>query len=158
MRGRLDPGNRLKTASSARLVPIHPHLIKIGLLQHFADIQRAGHERLFPDLRMCNDGLYSSAFSKWFGIYKRKIGITNRRVTFHSFRHTVINHLKQTGVEESRIKELVGHKDNSITMSRYGKRYEPQVMFQTIEVLDFGLNLHHLWQEGRTCDASPVQP
>ena len=138
-------GNKLKTTDSARLVPVHPDLTRIGLLHHHADVQRSGHQRLFPDLPKCSDGLYSSAFSKWFGKHKRKVGITNPRVTFHSFRHTVINHLKQSGVEESRIKELVGHKDNSITMSRYGKRYEPAVTLGTVRALGYDLDLNHLF-------------
>jgi len=132
-------GSRLKTSDSHRHVPIHPTLINIGLLDHAAETRLGGHDQLWPDLQKGNDGYYSSPLSKWFSRYKRKIGITNPKVTFHSFRHTVINRLKQAGIDESKIKELVGHKENSITMGRYGKRFEPSVLIQTVEKLDFGL-------------------
>ncbi len=133
-------GNKLKTEASQRYVPIHSVLCEIGFLEHIARVRNIGGERLWPDLEKGSDGYFSSTFSKWFSRYKRKIGITNSRVTFLSFRHTVINHLKQSGVSESEIKELVGHKDSSITLGRYGKRYEPRVLFQIIEKLNYCLD------------------
>ncbi|WP_259781412.1 site-specific integrase [Aestuariispira ectoiniformans] len=129
-----EGSNKLKTQQSERLVPVHSKLIEKGLI----DCRNAVKgERLWPDLKQGNDGFYSSPFSKWFGRYKKKIGITNPKVTFHSLRHTFINALKQRGVEESKIKELVGHKETSITMGRYGKRYEPDCLAETIEPIGF---------------------
>jgi integrase len=107
-------GKRLKTASSARLVPIHPRLL--GILE-----LREGSS-LWPSLARGADGYWSSPFSKWFGRFKRRAGISSRRLTFHSLRHTFINELKQRGVDELTIRELVGHANPSITTGRYGKR------------------------------------
>jgi integrase len=124
-------GKRLKTASSARLVPIHPRLLGIlGL--------REGSS-LWPSLTRGADGYWSSPFSKWFGRFKRRAGISSRRLTFHSLRHTFINELKQRGVDELTIRELVGHANPSITTGRYGKRLEPQRLAAAIQPLDFGV-------------------
>ena len=43
------------------------------------------------------------------------------------------------------IAELVDHKTDSITMERYGKRYEPKKLYEgAVLKLDFGLDLSHL--------------
>jgi integrase len=56
---------------------------------------------------------------------------------FHSFRHTLANSLKQKGVQEVIIAEILGHAVDSMTMSRYGKRYEPKVLLEAISKYDF---------------------
>lgn len=64
---------------------------------------------------------------------------------FHSFRHTVGDFLKQSGVEPSVISELLGHSVDSITLSRYGKRYSPRVLKkQAVDKLDYVIDLSHL--------------
>jgi len=43
------------------------------------------------------------------------------------------------------IAELVGHKTESITMERYGKRYEPRKLYDGAVIqLDYGIDLSHL--------------
>ena len=43
------------------------------------------------------------------------------------------------------IAELVGHNTESITMERYGKRYEPKKLYEgAVDKLDSGLDLSHL--------------
>lgn len=131
-------GKRLKTDNSRRLVPVHDVLIARGILVHQQSVVREGCSRLWPDMKRANDGFYSSAFSKWFGRYKRRMGMTESTLTFHSFRHTVINCLKQRNVSELSIKELVGHANDSITTARYGKRFEPHVLRKVVNTLDYG--------------------
>lgn len=133
----------LKTTSSARLVPIHPELVARGLLEHHAARRRLGEGRLWPDLSRGADGFYSSPFSKWFGRFRRRIGITNLHLTFHSFRHTFVNALKQRGTDELIIKELVGHANTSITTGRYGKRLEPTYLLNALNCLSFLVDEQH---------------
>ena len=59
----------------------------------------------------------------------------------HCFRHTFINNLKQSGVIEQRIAEIVGHTTGSIDMERYGKAYNPKVLLDTLEKLDYGFDI-----------------
>lgn len=136
---RTGDGQYLKTAASSRSVPIHSKLIEIGFLQYVTQVRDQGHLQLWPDLKRGADGLLSSAYSKWFGRFKRAAGVTNRRIAFHSFRHTFINELKQGGAPEAAIKQLVGHVDSSITTGRYGKMLSPPVLVRTIELLSFDL-------------------
>jgi integrase len=62
---------------------------------------------------------------------------------FHSFRHTVADALKQVQVEPTVISELLGHRVESISLGRYGKRYSPKVLRQAVERLEFGILLSH---------------
>ena len=70
--------------------------------------------------------------------------MTEEDKVFHSFRHTFTNNLKQNDVNDVMISELVGHSVSSITMSRYGKRYEPKKLFEAIKKLKYDVDLSHL--------------
>ena len=135
-----EEDRKLKTAYRPRLIPIHPVLIRLGILEYVAERSTAASNRLWLDLQLGADGFYGSSFSKWFGRFKRKIGIKNPKLTFHSFRHTFINYLKQKGAEEAWIKELVGHANDSITTGRYGKRLEISTLLSLVERIDYGLS------------------
>jgi integrase len=130
-------GKKLKNEQSKRLVPIHPALLELGILEHRNRAAAIGDGRMWSDLQRGKDGFYSSPFSKWFGRYKRRVGVVSSKLTFHSFRHAVINQLKQGGVSELVIKELVGHTNNSITTARYGKRFEPQRMCEVVNLIAY---------------------
>ncbi|WP_183360561.1 site-specific integrase [Geomonas limicola] len=127
---------KLKTLSSCRVIPMHPRLVDFGLLEYAKSLRKKGHIRLFPELKKRRDG-YSQDASRWFTRYRMRCGVTGERKTFHSFRHTVINHLKQRGEVKEKIAAICGHKDESITTGLYGKPYEPAALVSVIEALDF---------------------
>ena len=128
----------LKSISAERIVPIHTHLIQLGFLKFVKGQNKGKSIRLWHGLKANAYGKYSSAYSKRFGKFKREIGINDNRLTFHSLRHTFANELKQAGVSEHLIAQLIGHSINSITMSRYGKEYEVDKLSEAVETL----NLH----------------
>jgi integrase len=108
-------GRRLKTAGSARLVPIHPDLTRIGFLQFVGRIHSTGHEaRLFPLLTVGPKGGFGEAWSKWFGRYKRELGITNKASVFHSFRHGFKDAARAARVSEELHDALTGHTGSSV--------------------------------------------
>jgi integrase len=137
-------GKRLKNQNSQRLIPIHSELLKIGLLDRVEEAIATGHERLWHEFQKNKHGSYSASYSNWFGRYKRLIGLTDPKKTFHSFRHTFIDRLKQQDVPDGKIQELVGHANHSITTGRYGKPYRPIAQKEIIEALDYGLDLREL--------------
>jgi integrase len=55
---------------------------------------------------------------------------------FHSFRHTLADHLKQKGVAESLVGGLLGHQAGGITFNRYGKDFRPEVLARIVEMLE----------------------
>ncbi|MEO5334642.1 MAG: site-specific integrase, partial [Magnetococcus sp. YQC-5] len=131
-----DGEKKLKSPSSKRLIPIHPRLLELGLIAYAEALKQRGQSRLFPELQHGRDG-YAGPASKWFNArYTTKLGIKAGRA-FHSFRHTVADHLKQRDADEKKIGAILGHHDESMTTGRYGKRYGPDLLVPVIQMLDF---------------------
>ena len=125
---------KLKNKSSARVIPIHPKLIELGLIEFVNHQKNSKVVRLFPELTLRIDGFYRKP-GRWFNesYLRKKVGIKDPDKTFHSLRHTVINGLKQKGVGESYISDYVGHSSGeSETFGRYGKQYEPIALFEKV--------------------------
>jgi integrase len=97
-----EEGRSLKTETSVRAVPIHPELVRIGFIEFVEHARRSGGPtaRLFPKLQQGSKGGFGEAFSKWFGRYKRALGIDNEKSVFHSFRHGFKDALRAAGVNE----------------------------------------------------------
>lgn len=127
---------KLKNSSSRRTLPIHPALIALGLLD-YVQIQRTQNsDRLFPELEPVR-GKLGHAPSKWFSRYRIKMGITDPKKTFHSFRHTFIDDLREAQVQDSLIKRTVGHEDSAVTFGVYGSRTPIKAMVEAIQHLRF---------------------
>jgi integrase len=126
---------RLKTESSTRIIPIHQNLIDLGLLRFVEAMKERKSVRLWPSLfRRDTDG-YCPALGNWYGRFNRKHITDDPLKTFHSLRHTFADTLKQLGCQESLISELMGHVNESITTGRYGKRYQPKVLLETVSMI-----------------------
>lgn len=130
---------KLKNVNSARLIPIHQHLIDLGFINYFNAQNKKKSILLFDGLlnnqnEAPRDGLANKA-GKWFQRYRQKLNITH--VDFHSFRHTVADELKQNGVDETMAMGIIGHKSQSETYGRYGKDLNIHAQKKTIDVLDF---------------------
>ena len=125
------PDKKLKTLSSRRIVPIHDTLIDIGFIE-FIDLLKKkdpDRKRLFEELPYGENG-YNRNVTRFFNTrYLPKLGLKTDKKTFHSLRHTVVDHLKQKGVEPHFINELVGHTSGNIDLDRYGKGYNPDIIF-----------------------------
>jgi integrase len=128
-------GQNLKNSSSRRILPLHPALIALGLVQHVEAVRSTGADRLFPELEAVR-GKLGHAPSKWFGRYKTKQGITDPRKTFHSFRHTLIDDLRDAGVQDSLIKRIAGHEAGAVTFSIYGSRSPLKAMAEALQRIE----------------------
>ncbi|WP_415055062.1 DUF6538 domain-containing protein [Halopseudomonas sp.] len=125
----------LKTVTSERMLPIHSKLKALGFLEYVEKQRQAGHERLFPELTRHSKHGYAHAASKWFARLRERLGLKGEgvRKDFHSFRHTVADHLKQQGTDEALVAGVLGHQAAGITFSRYGKDYRPEVLLPVVE-------------------------
>lgn len=131
------PDQKLKTASSERLVPLHSKLLELGFLAYVETVREAGSERVFPELTCHKKHGYSAAPSKWFTRVREQLGFRDdaAKKDFHSFRHTLADHLKQKGVAEALVGGLLGHQTGGITFGRYGKDFRPDVLAPVIELM-----------------------
>jgi integrase len=141
-----DRQDKSVKSSERRIVPLHPFLTVdlnfVGYVQGLPDKQG----RIFLELKRIKDR-YSHYASRWFAKFVKGSGIVaapNTKV-FHSFRHTVTDHLFKKDVPERVISMLVGHALIGETGGRYGKRYEAKLLYEkTVLKLDYGIDLSHL--------------
>lgn len=81
----------MKTAGSRRVVPLHPDLVRAGLIKYWQELRDAREEWLFPELEPDHDQRRGGNWGKWFARYllgRRGCGIVDRQIVFHSLRHT----------------------------------------------------------------------
>lgn len=98
-----------KNAHSKRLVPVHPDLVKLGLLDYAAAMRQRGEVRLFPDWQP------EDKINRWFlRTYLPSLGIDDKRKVFHSFRHSLKTELTRTGCTKEISDLITGHKDQSV--------------------------------------------
>lgn len=143
-------GNKsLKTLASKRLVPLHPQLITLGLLEYKEELAIKKEIRLWPNLLPSRDG-YIRMFVNWFYRHNRRHITKDPKKSFHSLRHSFADCLKQNNINETMISELMGHTNKSITTGRYGKRFRPSLLLQVIGQLRYEIDLSCLstWLSG----------
>ena len=140
-----DKDKKLKNPASKRIVPIHPMLISSGLVQYADYIRESGVPRLWMNLTWRKADGYGNAIGNWYRRFNREHITKDEGKVFHSFRHTVTDTLKQAEVSEIVIAELVGHStSSSMTMGRYGKRYQPKVLLDALLKLNYAINVELL--------------
>ncbi len=143
---RAGGGRSVKTAAARRVLPVHPELVKIGFLA-FAEAQRsAGHDRLFPELKLDARGHYADAFSKWFARSLRAAGANRPRTSFHSFRHNFRDALREADVSREAVNDLGGWAGGGVA-DNYGAGLRPATLAREINKIKYlGLDLRHLHQ------------
>jgi integrase len=145
-------GRKLKTASSRRVIPVHPTLVQLGFLTKIVEpllCDKGSALPLFPALVPGPRGLYSEHWSKWFGRYIRDIGIHNKASVFHSFRHGFKDALRAAGISEDVNDALTGHAGGGVGRS-YGakdmiRRFGLPRLAEAVAKVEYpGLDLSHL--------------
>ena len=109
-----DAGRTVKSESSRRLVPIHDHLIKLGLLDYVETLPLDG--QLFPLLKANPAGFYGTNWGKAWAEYLRNIvGLQSPASPSHGFRHTFKTLSRQVGIPEDVHDALTGHSNGSVS-------------------------------------------
>jgi integrase len=149
----------LKSDTTIRKIPIHSKLLEWGFLEYLEVQRKAGQNRVFERVN-AEGASISSAWSAWWSRYlRKKIGILDPRVNFHSFRHTVRRELLDKEVRDSVVDAILGHSNGNVS-ERYGRdedglsysmqRLKPAVEALTYENVDFsGLCLPKYKKTGR---------
>jgi integrase len=134
-----DDTKTLKTDASRRLVPVHSRLIELGLLDHVQGLRQSGAQKLFPSFRYCSKNGWGRSLGRWFNeTFLVKVGMKDKGVSFHVFRHTVITKLYHADVDEAVIQTLVGHERKGVTQKHYfGLGYTIAQRREALEKLKF---------------------
>jgi integrase len=118
-----EDGTELKTAESERLIPIHAELRQLGFLEFAKAMKDQGRERLFHQLTPGPYGNLTHKWGQWFSGYLREVClVTDRRMTFHSFRHTFTDYVRRPDIPEGIQRQLVGHSSKDVH-DDYGSGY-----------------------------------
>jgi len=109
----LGEDQKLKNDASKRTVPLHPDLERLGFLNYVEGLPKGG--RLFPDLKAGAYGRLTAKWGEWFSTYLRKVcGVTDKRMVFHSFRHTFKHHASHVGMIEGVQRQIMGHSPGDV--------------------------------------------
>jgi len=103
---------RLKNFQSERLLPIHDHLIELGLIEHRDRMLASKQEYLFPGLRPNNPKypFHKAMRYNWNEARKMQLGDAAEGLTLHSLRHYVNITLKgNKAIEKSVRLDILGH-------------------------------------------------
>lgn len=104
-----------KTDSSERLLPIPSHVLP----ELYPEIEGIAEGYLFPELRPSAERGRSQSVSEWFNKGLRRIGITNRRKTLYSMRHTLATRLGDSNCLGYVMDDIMGHTPASEAQKRY---------------------------------------
>lgn len=104
-------GQSLKNDASSRTIPVHPELIRLGLLTHVAALREKGEKKLFPKVKVDavngQGNWLSKAFSRHVELALPKPDVG--KLGFHSLRKTVVQTLQVKGVTAELRAAYVGH-------------------------------------------------
>ena len=133
--------NRVKTATSVRVVPLHATLLRLGFIEYVTTLSKVSTAPLFPHEQRNGRGEFG-AFSKRFNRFKEGLGIKSdqdHKLDFHSFRHTMQHALYGKGCEEYVVNAICGHGNagRSTGVSQYSAGPGLAAMHDTVALLDF---------------------
>lgn len=145
----------IKTSAGKRVVPVHPFLTQIGLLDRVDHLRAKGEKHLFHRSTLSQgDGKLSTNISKAFTYFRRKWNVGGEtdeasEVVFHSFRHNVITWGKHNRIDRRLVKEVVGHEEGEFSDVTGGYEGQEPVKVrydEFIKRIDFHeiLDLDHL--------------
>jgi integrase len=161
------PGaNQGKTPNAFRWVPIHPLLVRLGILERrdalinayvtqakrTADnlsaeernaqiLFEAGQQWLFPDwkvyVKKTDQILWSQSVSKAWGHLKETYGFDRKGVTLYSARHTFKGHIDDLrGLSERSRRVLTGHSTEGDVPGQYGPKKITEEQMKVALALD----------------------
>ena len=141
-----DKKDKSVKSGERRFVPLHPFLAEELKFLTYVEALPDKQGRVFPDLTRINNR-YGHHVSLWFKKFREGCGVISpaQRKTFHSFRHTVVNHLLDKDVPLISVAGLLGHSIPGVTMEVYKKPPPPKkVLEDAVMKLDYGIDLSHL--------------
>lgn len=150
---------RLKNENARRLIPIHPELIRMGLLRHVERLRQSGEKLLFSDEDLSaghTRGKMNYA-SRWFNKFRHEVGLNERQTTvFHSFRNTFITTLLDKNISPHLIAPIVGHEGQLITDSVYWDKKDVKKRKETVDAFVLPSDILSLFPNVEDVTLGPV--
>ena len=115
----------LKTNAAGRVVPAHPLLIELGLLDRVRELEAIGEKRLFPEWEVFTRGdgtvRWSQPLTKsWQYIKKNILKISRADLTLYGLRHLLAEWLDNAEIAQRTRNRILGHATS--VPERYGRK------------------------------------
>jgi integrase len=115
----------LKTNAAGRVIPIHPLLIELGLLDRMQDLMDRLEVRLFPEwepyIRRKDDTIrWSQPLSKAWQYVKTILKLDRADLTLYSTRHLMADWLDSEAIAQRTRDRILGHASD--VRGRYGRK------------------------------------
>ena len=140
----------LKTNSAGRVIPIHPLLIELGLLDRLLYLRKVGVERLFPEWEEYTRGdgttRWSQPITKSWQYVKKILKVVRADFTLYSTRHLMADWLDNSAIVQRTRNRILGHVND--VPGGYGRKgtinanqmaaisaLEPEIVKQMREIL-----------------------
>ena len=136
-------GNNVKSTSGERKLPVHPNLIKLGLLDLVEMRRREGATRLFPHLgKGATKGTRAELFTKAFGYYRKTHGVYWPGLDFHALRTTFHSFLLNSDrVSDARRRRLMGHAPVDEGEKSYSQGLRMSALLADVETVDIDISM-----------------
>ncbi len=139
------PDKCSKSYNSIRKTPIHPHIIKLGLIDYITELKSTNSERLFPELKFEDKDGYARYLNERFvDSVLRPLGLyQSGRKVFYSFRHTLSTELHRLGMSQLHREWLIGREaeGKSVGDEFYVKPDELPRLHNLLSKVDFSAEL-----------------
>jgi integrase len=153
----LGEGASVKSDSARRRVPVHRELHKFGLMEYIEGLKGNPENYIFPRLKPDVNDFRGGNYSKWFGRYKRKLGIVDKRMVFHSFRHGFLDACRECSIQTEIRDVLVGHANPNVSATYGSATYPIRPLFEAMDLVHYrGLDLTHLYRVTQSSSAPKI--
>lgn len=144
------PGVREMKHNKSRVVPVHKTLLALGFAHYVNDARKSGRALLFPDAKRDARGKWGDATSDWFSRRVARLGLVGTNLSFHSFRHSFEDALREADLHNTPIANQITGRWTPGTSAAYGNRnqFSTSKLTEAMDKVVFpGLEIGHLFAE-----------
>lgn len=135
------PGDRHIKSGKSRKVPVHPHLMALGLWDFVEQARALKRDHLFPDVKRDTLGKWGDHTTKWFSRQVKMLGLKGRNLSFHSFRHSFEDALREADLHDTPIGNALTGRWSAGVSKNYGTRYPVKKLYEAMCRISYpGLN------------------
>ncbi|QZD88640.1 site-specific integrase [Qipengyuania aurantiaca] len=133
----MDVRGSLKNANAYRTLPVHPELVRLGLLSHVKARKELGMERLFDSGQDAADKWGDKA-GDWFGRLVKAHRFEGKGLGLHALRHSFEDALRRAGLHGTPIgAALAGRKGGDPVAGAYGKGFAARQLAEAIAKVSY---------------------
>ena len=127
---------RVKTHSSARRVPIHPELLRLGFIEYVSVLKRLGHTSLFPELHGSATDFSVLFNKKWAPVLRAALpNAQMQKKSFHSTRKTGNSAMIEGKVPSSVQYYIMGHALTDVNGRHYTEVPSDKAMLEALSCI-----------------------